>query len=176
MRYWYLSRTFPAVLMPSLFLTILLVLLSFSAMEVAAWAMHKYVLHGPLWVLHRSHHEPHDGQWERNDWVIVFYALLSGGACVAGGLWLGVGLGIALYGTVYFLLHDVLIHRRLRWLGKPVGRYLRAMDIAHKIHHATKGRDGARSFGMLWVAAGYWQLARRTAAARRGAAATDDHS
>lgn len=130
-------------------------------MEGAAWAMHKYVLHGPLWHLHRSHHEPHDGPLERNDWVVVFYAALSAAGCVAGGPWLGLGLGIALYGTVYFLLHDVLIHRRLHWLGKPVGAYLRAMDIAHKTHHATRGREGARAFGMLWVAAEYWRLARR---------------
>lgn len=144
------------------FLPVLLIcLLTFAAMEVAAWAMHKYVLHGPLWVLHRSHHEPHDGSLERNDWVILFYAALSAAACVAGGWWLGVGLGIALYGTVYFFVHDVLIHRRLRWFGKPVGAYLRAVDIAHKTHHATKGRDGARAFGMLWVAAPYRALARR---------------
>lgn len=140
---------------------VLLALATFVAMEGAAWAMHKYVLHGPLWRLHRSHHEPHPGPWEQNDLVVLFYAALSAWACMAGGLWLGIGVGIALYGTVYFLLHDVLIHRRLRWLGKPIGAYLRAMDIAHKTHHATRGRDGAREFGMLWVAAPYWRLARR---------------
>jgi beta-carotene 3-hydroxylase len=142
-------------------LILLITLLTFAAMEGAAWAMHKYVLHGPLWVLHRSHHEPGHGPFERNDAVVLFYAALSAAACVAGGLWLGVGLGIALYGTIYFFVHDVLIHRRLRWFGKPVGEYLRAVDIAHKTHHATKGRDGARAFGMLWVAAPYRALARR---------------
>ena len=144
-------------------LILLLTLLTFALMEGAAWAMHKYVLHGPLWHLHRSHHEPHGGWFERNDLVILFYAALSAGACVAGGWWLGLGLGIALYGTVYFFVHDVLIHRRLRWLGKPFTAYLRAVDIAHKTHHATHGRDGARAFGMLWVAGQYRTLARRTA-------------
>ncbi len=145
-----------------MFLPILLVCLAtFSLMEGAAWAMHKYVLHGPLWHLHRSHHEPANGPFERNDLVILFYAALSAGACIAGGLWLGVGLGVALYGVVYFFVHDVLIHRRIRWFGKPFGAYLRAVDIAHKTHHATKGRDGARAFGMLWVAARYRALARR---------------
>ena len=136
-------------------------LLTFALMEGAAWAMHKYVLHGPLWHLHRSHHEPGHGPFERNDLVILFYAALSAAACVAGGLWLGVGLGIALYGTIYFFVHDILIHRRLRWFRKPPGAYLRAVDIAHKTHHATKGRDGARAFGMLWVGATYRALAHR---------------
>ncbi len=136
-------------------------LLTFALMEGAAWAMHKYVLHGPLWHLHRSHHEPGPGPFERNDLVVLFYAALSAAACIVGGLWLGVGLGIALYGTIYFFVHDVLIHRRLRWLGKPVGAYLRAVNIAHKTHHATKGRDGARAFGMLWVSAAYRALAAR---------------
>ncbi len=137
-------------------------LLTFALMEVAAWAMHKYVLHGPLWHLHRSHHEPDpDSAFERNDLVILLYAAISAAACVVGGAWLGVGLGIALYGTVYFFVHDVLIHRRLRWFRKPPGAYLRAVDIAHKTHHATRGRDGARAFGMLWVSASHWALARR---------------
>ena len=140
---------------------LLVILFTFCLMEGGAWAMHKYVLHGPLWHLHRSHHEPNHGPFERNDFVILLYAALSAAACVAGGWWLGVGLGIALYGTVYFFVHDVLIHRRLRWFGKPFGEYLRAVDIAHKTHHATKGRDGARAFGMLWVAARYRDLARR---------------
>ena len=148
-------------------LALLLIPVTFALMEVAAWAMHKYVLHGPLWYLHRSHHEPASGPWERNDLVVVFYALISAGACIAGGAWLGVGLGIALYGTVYFILHDVMIHRRLRWLGKPAGRYLRAMTIAHRSHHATRGREGARAFGMLWVTPAYWRLARRIGAGRR---------
>ena len=31
------------------------------AMEGFAHLMHKYVMHGPLWILHKSHHEPkHD--------------------------------------------------------------------------------------------------------------------
>ena len=142
-------------------LTLTILLLTFCAMEGAAWAMHKYVLHGPLWFLHRSHHEPMPGWFERNDLVVLFYAALSAAACVAGGPWLGVGLGIALYGTVYFLVHDGLIHRRIRGLGRPLGAYLRAVDIAHKTHHATRGRDGARAFGMLWVARQYWAIARR---------------
>lgn len=142
-------------------MTLIITILSFGLMEAAAWAMHKYVLHGPLWHLHRSHHEPHEGPWERNDLVILFYAALSAGACMAGGRWLGVGLGIALYGGVYFFIHDVLIHRRIRWFGKPRGTYLRALDIAHKTHHATRGKDGSRAFGMLWVTSTYLDLARR---------------
>ncbi len=27
-------------------------------MEGVAWATHRWLMHGPLWVLHRSHHAP----------------------------------------------------------------------------------------------------------------------
>ena len=34
-------------------------LATFGFMEFWAWFMHKFVQHGPLWVLHRSHHVRH---------------------------------------------------------------------------------------------------------------------
>ena len=30
-------------------------------MEVAAYVTHRWVMHGFLWILHKSHHEPHPG-------------------------------------------------------------------------------------------------------------------
>lgn len=130
-------------------------LLTLVALEPVAWFVHRYLLHGPLWSLHRSHHVPVTGFWERNDWVAVFYAALSVLLVVWGDLqghWaFWVGIGIALYGVLYFLLHDVLVHQRLKWRLRPRSRYLRRLIRAHKLHHKHLGRTGSEAFGFLYA-------------------------
>lgn len=132
-------------------------LLSFLAMEAVAWATHKYVMHGWLWVLHSDHHKPGSaGFFERNDFFFLLFAT-PGIAC----LWIGmeqgfnylffVGLGITLYGIAYFIIHDIFIHRRIRALGHMDFAYLRAIRKAHKVHHKHLGRHDGECFGMLLV-------------------------
>ncbi|MBT6276999.1 MAG: beta-carotene hydroxylase [Chromatiales bacterium] len=128
-----------------------LFLITVIVMEGVAWAMHKYVMHGPLWFIHRSHHEPHDGWWERNDAFGLFFSTLSM-VLIYYGLrdypaLLGPGLGLVGYGFIYFMLHDVLVHRRLRLPFVPKGGYLRRIYQAHHLHHATRERQGAAFFG-----------------------------
>ena len=131
------------------------VVASFAGMEVVAYLMHRFVMHGPLWVLHRSHHEPRHGRFELNDLFAVFFA-----APAIVCIWLGthgvpwllpVGVGMTAYGAAYFGFHDVLVHRRLphRWL--PRDGYLRRLIQAHHIHHRTRSREGAESFGFLYA-------------------------
>lgn len=136
-----------------------LILLTTTLMEPLAWLIHKYLLHGPLWWLHRSHHVPVQGFFERNDWVAVFYGVLSAGLVIWGDLqshWVfWVGLGIGVYGALYFLLHDVLVHQRLRWRLRPTHRYLRRLVRAHKLHHKHLQREGSEAFGFLYAARKY---------------------
>ena len=140
-------------------------LLTFALMEIKAWLTHKYVLHGFLWKLHRSHHTPQKSWFEWNDLFFVYYGLLAMFCFIYGTekldyrFWIGVG--ISLYGLVYFVVHDLFIHRRLKIFGKTGVAYLKALDMAHKMHHKSNGRDGSESFGMLWVAPKYLQLARQ---------------
>lgn len=127
------------------------------AMEAVAYLTHRFLMHGPLWFLHRSHHVPHDGWFEWNDLFGVFFAapsilLIHQG--VEEGSWkLPVGLGMTGYGFIYFLFHDVVVHRRVRVRGVPQWPYLRRIIKAHLVHHRTHGRDGARSFGFLYAPA-----------------------
>lgn len=138
---------------------------TFLGMEFVAWFMHKFVQHGPLWFLHRSHHVRHPHHFERNDFFFVFYGVLSmllivyGSAMHDWRFW--VGIGIAAYGSTYFFVHDVLIHGRLRFWRKSNNTYLRALNMAHKMHHKTNGRDGSEEFGLLWVSPRYFALARQ---------------
>lgn len=142
-----------------------IVLGTFIVMEVVAWAVHKYVLHGPLWNIHESHHKPRNHLFELNDVSFAFYGVIAALCFIYGSetmdyrFW--IGTGISLYGAAYFLVHDLFIHRRLKLFGKTKITYLRALDIAHKVHHKTKGRDGSQSFGMLWVHPKFFKIARR---------------
>lgn len=131
-------------------------LLAFAAMEALSWAVHKYVLHGPLWVIHQTHHRPGRGFFEANDLVSLFFALVGGFSLYWGlkqGInWLaGVGIGVSAYGTLYFILHDVAIHGRLRWRWLQRLPALRRLRRAHLLHHKSTERQPGRAFGLLYV-------------------------
>lgn len=140
----------------TIFLTISAVILAFCGMELMAWATHKYVMHGFLWKVHEDHHRPTFGPFEKNDLFFLIYAIPSW-LCIMFGLMnqnyplVGIGAGIAFYGVVYFLVHDVLFHRRFKWFDKTNNAYFRAIRTAHKIHHKNQSKTNGVCFGMLIV-------------------------
>ncbi len=142
-----------------------------AAMEMVAYLAHRYLMHGPLWFLHASHHEPHKGRFEWNDLFGVFFSIPSIVLIWSGThgqpalLW--VGLGMAAYGVAYFGFHDVIVHRRLPVRLTPRSRYLRRIVQAHLIHHKTHRKHGAQSFGFLY-APPLDKLSRRPGAASQG--------
>jgi beta-carotene 3-hydroxylase len=144
---------------------ILIVVSTFLVMEGVAWFTHKYILHGFLWFLHQSHHVKHKQAFERNDLFFSFYGLLAMLFFIYGSeqmdyrFW--IATGITLYGLTYFLVHDVFIHRRIKLFNKTSNVYLKALDMAHKVHHKTSVKHGSESFGMLWVPLKYFRLAGR---------------
>lgn len=131
---------------------------SFAAMEIVAWASHKYLMHGPLWFLHRSHHAPRGRGPEANDLFGILFSLPSILLCVlgAGGrpLLLGAGMGMAAYGLAYLAFHDALVHGRFGRVRMPKDIYLARIVKAHRLHHARSGKKGAVCFGFLWAPAG----------------------
>jgi beta-carotene 3-hydroxylase len=128
---------------------------SLVGMEVVAYVMHKYLMHGPLWFLHGSHHRPRAGWFELNDVFGVFFAIPSIFFIYLGThgypMLLWVGLGMTAYGFCYFVFHDVIVHRRLPVRIRSRNRYLRRITQAHMIHHRTLERDHAVSFGFLYA-------------------------
>ena len=124
------------------------------AMEGFAHLMHKYVMHGPLWILHKSHHEPKHDKLELNDLFGIVFAIPSILLIWFGTngypLLLPIGVGMAGYGLVYWGFHDVLVHRRVPHTWLPKGGYLRRIVQAHHVHHAVRTKDGAESFGFLY--------------------------
>ena len=146
----------------SLLNSTLITLSACIAMEVLAWASHRYVMHGFGWAWHRDHHQPHEGFWERNDLFAVVGAAMSIAMFAAGsplvmrdllglrawepGTW--IGLGILLYGAIYTLIHDGLVHQRwFHWV--PKRGYAKRLVQAHRLHHATQSKEGGVSFGFV---------------------------
>ena len=123
-------------------------------MECFAWTTHKYVMHGFGWGWHRSHHEPYVGRFEKNDLYAIVFSIVVMALFVAGvwaePLWWA-AVGITIYGAIYAFVHDMLVHQRfgLRWV--PRRGYFKRLHQAHRLHHATKGREGAVSFGFLFA-------------------------
>jgi beta-carotene 3-hydroxylase len=132
-----------------------IVLATIIGMEVFAYLVHRYVMHGRFgWRLHKDHHEPSDGWLERNDLYAVFLAAIVMSFFIAGTtIWplAPIAIGMTLYGLIYFIVHDGLVHKRWPFRHIPRRGYLRRLYQAHKLHHATKGRTGAVSFGFLYA-------------------------
>jgi beta-carotene 3-hydroxylase len=123
-------------------------------MELVATLVHRHVMHKAGWAWHKSHHEPHSNIFEKNDLYAAIFAGISIVLFLAGGfipaLW-WIGLGMVAYGLLYALLHDVLVHRRIRFPGQPRNGYLKRLVQAHRLHHAVREREGAVSFGFLYA-------------------------
>lgn len=131
---------------------IAITLAALVGMEFFAWWAHKYIMHGWGWGWHRDHHEPHDNTLERNDlFAVVFgtfdFLLYLLGALYWEPLW-WVALGINLYGLVYAIVHDGLVHQRF-FRFVPKSGYAKRLVQAHKLHHATVGKEGGVSFGFV---------------------------
>lgn len=136
-------------------LALLIVAGTVVAMEIAALAVHKYVMHGFGWGWHRSHHEPRTSLLEKNDLYALLFAVPSIALFTIGAdlypplYW--VGVGTAVYGVLYALVHDGLVHRRFPFLKPPRGGYLKRLVQAHRLHHASQDRTRAVSFGFLYA-------------------------
>lgn len=131
--------------------SMVVVVLAFAAMEPLTAATHRFVMHGVGIGLHRSHHRRRAGRFEANDAYPVIFAAVVGLAMWVGfndaawAMLVPAGVGVTAYGAAYALVHDVYIHRRVRWFGdRHVGLLDRLAD-AHDLHHRFNGAP----YGML---------------------------
>lgn len=137
---------------------------TFILMECATWVIHKYVMHGFLWVLHRDHHDHStDGTLEKNDYFFVIFALPAIALMYFGSLndfnyLFYIGVGVTLYGMTYFFVHDIFIHQRIDFLKNTQNPYLLAIRRAHKQHHKHLGKEEGECFGFLWVPIKYFKM------------------
>lgn len=132
-----------------------IVIASIIGMEIFAWAIHKYVMHGPGWGWHESHHTETEGLFEKNDLYAVVFSFIAAGLFIVGSLWWSpawwIAVGLTIYGLLYAFVHDGLVHQRMPFFVKTRGRYMKRLVQAHRLHHAAHTKDGCVSYGFLYA-------------------------
>ena len=145
-------------------MNLLVLFITFILMEGATWLIHKYVMHGFMWMLHRDHHDHStEGPFEKNDYFFIIFAtpaiiLMYFGSLNNFDYLFYIGLGVTFYGMAYFFVHDIFIHQRLKWLSNTKNPYLLAIRRAHKQHHKHLDKEEGECFGFLWVPVKYFKL------------------
>lgn len=125
---------------------VVVVVISFVAMEPVAYLAHRFVMHGrhrgARW--HVSHHRPRRRRFEDNDRypfvlaAVTILAIAAGTSSASLRALVWVGAGVTLYGAAYLFVHDLYIHRRIaRFTWRC--RSLDAIREAHRIHHLWGG-------------------------------------
>jgi beta-carotene 3-hydroxylase len=129
---------------------VVILFLSFAAMEFISYLAHRFIYHGLGWVFHKSHHEPRAGAFEWNDIFPATFASITI-ALMAFATSdptrsdiLAMSIGISLYGLIYFIIHDLYVHRRAKWFRFRFP-FLFKLKQAHAIHH----RYGGEPYGLL---------------------------
>lgn len=145
---------------------IFITLATFCIMEGITWLTHRFVMHGFLWYLHEDHHQKGPGFFEKNDAFFIIFAIPSWLCIMLGSMnqvyWVvSIGAGIAMYGFAYFLVHEIIIHQRIKLFTRSNNRYIKAIRWAHKMHHKHLDKHEGESFGMLIVAKKYWDKVRK---------------
>jgi beta-carotene 3-hydroxylase len=131
----------------------LILVVAFAAMEGVSYLAHRYIYHKLLWIFHKSHHSPRNGPFELNDIFPAFFAFVSMSLMIAGFAnpemsdILAASIGISAYGMVYFFIHDLYVHRRIKALSLRIP-FLIMIKKAHAIHH----REGGEPYGLLFFA------------------------
>lgn len=124
-------------------------ILGFIGMEIFSYAVHRFIFHGILWKIHATHHKAHKHLFEPNDFFSLFFALVSIGLMIFGDSdAFAVGLGISIYGFVYFITHDLFTHRRFLPF-KSKNKLLLLIRAAHQRHHQSVEKHGLEPFGLF---------------------------
>lgn len=149
-----------------MWMNFLIILLVYLLMEPITWFTHKYIMHGFMWKFHEDHHDTRKQVhrfFQKNDVFFLIFAIPSIIMFLIGTFYAGysylnlIATGITLYGLTYFFIHDVLIHRRFKFLDKVNNPYFRALRRAHKDHHKHLDKHNGECFGLLLVPRKYFK-------------------
>lgn len=126
-----------------------LTILGFVGMEIFSYLVHRFLFHGVFWHVHQTHHKPNKFYLELNDIFSLLFALTSIGLMISKNeTAFPIGLGIAIYGLVYFIIHDFFTHRRFAPFGSN-NRLMLTIRRAHQRHHQSVEKDGLEPFGLF---------------------------
>ncbi len=131
-----------------------LIIFAFVSVEIFSYAAHRFLFHGILWKIHRTHHAARKGAFELNDIFSAIFALFSILLMVFAdkpfviSIAFPIGLGISIYGFVYFIIHDFFTHRRFLPF-KSTNKSLLTIRAAHQRHHQTTEKIGIAPYGLF---------------------------
>ncbi|MGJ8518382.1 sterol desaturase family protein [Carnimonas bestiolae] len=131
-----------------------IIVVSLTVMEAIATISHRYIMHGFGWRWHKSHHTSRPSGIEKNDLYALVFAVIAIALFVAGLRWWPlwwIAIGVTLYGLIYFMVHDVLVHRRWPFRHVPRKGYLKRIYQAHRLHHAVTTKENCVSFAFVMV-------------------------
>ncbi len=123
-------------------------------LEIFSYAVHRLIFHGVLWKIHETHHVARKGNFEANDVFSIIFALISVGLIVFAetpyfnSISFPIGLGIAIYGAFYFVIHDLFTHRRF-FPFKTENSLFLTIRAAHQRHHQTAKKRGIEPYGLF---------------------------
>jgi len=130
------------------------ILLGFAVMEIISYLVHRFVFHGIFWHIHQTHHKPNHGLFELNDLFSLFFAGVSIYLMYLGlktplqSASFAIGVGIALYGILYFVIHDLFAHKRFMPFSSD-SKILRLIRYAHQRHHQSVEKEGQEPYGLF---------------------------
>jgi len=129
-------------------------ILGFVFLEAFSYVVHRWIFHGVLWRIHKTHHLPRKGFFEANDFFSVLFGSVSILLMVFAkhplidSIAFPIGLGIAIYGVVYFITHDLFTHRRFIPFVST-NRVFLTIRAAHQRHHQSIEQAGVEPFGLF---------------------------
>ena len=106
-------------------------------MEPVTALTHRIVMHGTLWIWHKSHHNRYGTKFELNDLFPIVFSLVAVILFVIGMENPNVryiACGVTLYGFVYFIVHEIIIHSRFGHFGSNM-RLVQYWRFGHNVHH-----------------------------------------
>lgn len=140
--------------MSDVLLFLMWVVIGFFGMEIVSYLVHRFIFHGVLWKVHKSHHISTHGLFEANDIFSLFFAAVSMAMMYYGmdnpllSVLFATGLGIAIYGILYFIIHDLFAHKRFVHF-KSDSKIMRLIRRAHQNHHQTADKPGQEPYGLF---------------------------
>lgn len=114
-----------------------LIILVAVIMEPMTALIHRAVMHKFAWSWHKSHHDRFGKVLEYNDFFPIVFSAIAIILFVIGihnPTVRYVAIGITIYGALYFVVHEIIIHSRFGKIpySNPVFRY---WQFGHNVHH-----------------------------------------
>jgi beta-carotene 3-hydroxylase len=135
----------------------LLVISGFIGMEFFSYLVHRFLFHGIFWKIHQTHHQTRKFFFELNDIFSLIFAAFSMLLIISGNEFaLPVGLGIAIYGVLYFIVHDLFTHRRFLPF-KSKSQVILNVRTAHQKHHQSVEKAGNEPFGLFLTSKSFFR-------------------